>query len=429
MIDRIVIINDLAQPMGGASLLALRSAEAFAARGHRVTMITGDAAPERPGAQIEYVCLGQERLLGAGPGAMARGIYNRAARDHVAGWIAANDTPGTVYHLHGWSQILSPALFDALAPVADRLIMSAHDFFLTCPNGAIFDYRAQQPCERVPMSASCLVANCDRRHRAHKLWRTARHFVLNTRLGRMEMPPQLLIHAKMAPLLARSGLAEEDMAVLPNPVTPWTEGRIAAETNRDALFVGRIEGTKGVEMAAEACRRAGIRLVAVGGGAMLDTLRALYPEMVFTGRVDPSDIAKFASTARMLVMPSLYTEPFGLTAIEAAWSGLPVVISDLAFIADDLVGAGAGVAVNPRDPAAMATVLSGLARDDERVRTMSHAAFNDTQELAMTPAGWADALLASYEALLKGGKPALQSAARQWLTNEKKEKELTCGSL
>jgi hypothetical protein len=38
----------------------------------------------------------------------------------VAAWIAQHDTPRTVYHLHGWLQILSPAVLHAAAPVRDR---------------------------------------------------------------------------------------------------------------------------------------------------------------------------------------------------------------------------------------------------------------------------------------------------------------------
>ena len=61
--------------------------------------------------------------------------------------------------------------------------------------------------------------------------------------------------------------------------------------------------------------------------AYLDGLRAEYPEMLFAGRLAPQDIGALADRARMLVMPSRHSEPFGLTAVEALWSGLPVLAS------------------------------------------------------------------------------------------------------
>lgn len=415
MIERIVVINDLSRPQGGASLLAVRSARAFAQRGYAVTMISGDAGPAEPIEGVSYILLGQERLLAAASAAaMLRGIYNDAARKLVGDWIARNDTQQTVYHIHGWSQILSPALFGALNGVRERTIMTAHDFFLTCPNGAMFDYGAAKPCNRRPMSGSCLGAGCDRRKRSHKLWRVARHAVQGRLLAQGELPPQLLIHAGMKAYFERSGLGERDMAVLPNPVVPYCRERVQAEANRDVLFVGRMEETKGIDLAAEACRRAGVRLVAVGDGALLDTLRADYPEMHFPGRLASQDIGALAEQARMLVMPSRHSEPFGLTAVEALWSGLPVLSSEHALIADSIRQAGAGLSIDPLDLDGFADAIRRLTRDDALTRRMSLAAFERTGHLALEPDAWIEALLAAYRALLAGGRTELARAAAAW---------------
>lgn len=115
-LSQIVVINDLSHPLGGASALAVASARSFAARGYRVAMLAGDEPdPALAEAGIAVTALGQARLLGRA-GALVDGLWNRAAGRMIRRWIAENDTPGTVYHLHGWSQILSPAVFAALAP-------------------------------------------------------------------------------------------------------------------------------------------------------------------------------------------------------------------------------------------------------------------------------------------------------------------------
>jgi len=405
MIDRIVVINDLARPMGGASLLAVQSARQFAERGYPVTMISGDDGPAEPLAGVDHVSAGHERLLGADLAVAAvRGLYNGAARRLVAQWIERKDTPGTVYHVHGWSQILSPALFGALAPVRSRTVMTAHDFFLTCPNGAFYDYVAAEPCARKPMSMACIAARCDRRHHVHKVWRTARQAMQTRLFAGGDVPVQLLIHAGMRSYFERSGLGDDDMVVLPNPVTAYCPSRVRAEANRDVLFVGRMEATKGVDLAAEACRRAGARLVAVGDGALLETLRAQYPEMAFVGRLSQAEIAPLAERARLLVMPSRHMEPFGLTVVEALWSGLPVLTAHHALIAEDIQRTGAGVPVDCLDAEGFAAEIAALLRDDARVRRMSLAAFEGTRHLALEPGTWIDALLAVYATLLAGGR-------------------------
>ena len=411
MIDRIVVINDLARPQGGASLLALQSALAFAARGQAVTVLSGDHGPDRAVTGIEFVSLGQERLLARGLAkAFVSGMYNRPARVMIADWIARHDTPGTIYHLHGWSQILSSSVFSALQPVRRRTVMSAHDFFLTCPNGAQFDFRAGAACTRRPLSASCVTARCDRRNYGHKLWRSARHMIQRRVLASGPLPLQLLIHRGMRGPLRMAGVPEESLALLPNPVTPYSSTRIAAERNADVLFVGRMEATKGIDLAAKACRQAGLRLVAVGDGALLEPLRAEYPEMKFVGRLASSEIAEHAAQARLLVMPSRHMEPFGLTAVEALWSGLPVIVSRQSLIADDIVQTGAGLAIDPVDEAAFTAALSTLAEDDTLLAQMSEAAFSGTTALASTPDAWIDALLSIYTATLVGAGSAFADA-------------------
>ena len=407
MIDRIVVINDLARPQGGASLLALQSARDFAARGYRVTMLSGDHGPDRGMTGIDFVSLGQDRLLARGLArAFLDGMYNRKAEAMVAGWIAEHDTPGTIYHLHGWSQILSASVFAALKPVRRRTIMTAHDFFLTCPNGAQFDYRTASVCTRKPLSMACLSARCDRRNHGHKLWRSARHVIQKRLLESGPVPLQLLIHRGMEAPLRSAGIPADRLALLPNPIIPYSAARIPAERNRDVLFVGRMEGTKGIDLAAKACRRAGLRLVAIGDGALLEPLRAEYPEMVFVGRLAPAEIAAHAAQARLLVMPSRHMEPFGLTAVEALWSGLPVLVSAQSLIADDIEQSGAGLPIDPEDEAGFAAALTRLAGDDELTARMSEAAFSATAALASTPDAWIDRLLTIYSATLVGSADA-----------------------
>lgn len=400
-LDRIVVINDLSHPMGGASALAVGSAHRLAERGYRVAMLAGDTPdPALAEAGIAASGLGQARLLGRG-GALLDGLWNRAAARMVRRWIAGNDTPRTVYHLHGWSQILSPSVFAALAPVRQRLVISAHDFFLACPNGAFTNFSTGEPCPHTALSRACLAEACDRRGQAHKLWRAARHAVQRFVYQPRSSPPVLAIHAAMRPMLARAGIPAEVIHPLPNPVVPFSAARIAAERNREVLFVGRIEATKGADLALAAARLAGVPIRLVGEGADRTRLTAEYPEAAFAGRLPPAEIGALAASARMLVMPSRYPEPYGLVAMEAALAGLPVVLPPSALLAPDLVAAGAAVAVDPRDTAAFAAVLAALGRDDAQVEAMSRAGFTQTQHLALSPEEWIDRLLAHYAVRLE----------------------------
>lgn len=413
VIDRIVIVNDISAPKGGATALALLSAYAFRARGYAVTFLTGDSGDNEAlrNAGVEIVALGQDRLL-AGPAgrAMMNGLYNRQAYALASDWIRRHDTPSTIYHLHGWAQILSPSIFHALQRVKARLVLSAHDFFLACPNGSFSFLKTGEICELVPMSVACIRAQCDRRSYSHKLWRVARQAMQRVFYDRRHSPPVLAIHESMRPFLTRAGIPDAAIESLPNPVTPWSTTRIEAEKNREILFVGRLEGTKGPDLAAAACAAAGVTLRCIGDGVLRDEIAQRYPQVLLEGRLPPERIAEHARRARLLVMPSRYPEPYGLVAAEAALSGIPVMAPQTAFLTDDLVGAGAGVAVEPRDTDAFAAAIRSIMNEDERTAAMSRAAFAMAGQIALSPDQWIDRLLVRYAGQIGDVHPQIDRA-------------------
>lgn len=399
MIDRLVVINDLAEPKGGATALALEGALACRERGLEVTYICGDHGDNATlrARGIDIVSLGSARLDAVGAvQALTKGLYNPAARRMLADWMKRHDTPRTVYHVHGWAQILSPSIFAALRPVMQRVVLHAHDFFLACPNGSFSFLRTGEICPLVPLSAGCVKANCDRRSYPHKVWRVARQEVLRRLYDFPHVPRVLAIHEAMRPFLMRAGIPDHAITALPNPVRPFSRHRIAAEDNREFLFVGRLEATKGPDLAAAAARAAGVTMRFVGDGELRETLERDYPDMVFTGRLPLAEIGGHAARARALLMPSRYPEPYGLVAAEALWSGLPVVAADTAFLTNDIRQAGAGHGVDPRDTAAFAAILRGIIDDDAATRAMSIAAFDHTGSIGLTPVAWTDRLMETY---------------------------------
>jgi glycosyltransferase involved in cell wall biosynthesis len=398
--DRIVVINDLSQPKGGASAIALLGAKLASEQGFKVTLLTGDdgAGPELARSGIDVVALGGSRLLSSGlMQAALGGLYNHSAARLVSSWIEANDTPATVYHLHGWAQILSPSIFDVLRPVSNRTVISAHDFFLVCPNGSFSIFSSGRVCELKPLSLACVVCNCDRRHYGHKLWRVARQAVQRRFFRPAESPLVLAVHDRMRPFLTRSGIPDASIITLRNPARPFTENPIDPAVGHEVLYVGRLEETKGPDLALAAVRSAGGIMRLIGDGSMRHALQSAYPEMVFMGYQPPATIAHWVAQARMLVMPSRYPEPFGLVAVEAMWSGLPIIVAHTALLAEEIVQAGAGFSCDVRDVAAIAKAVETLLRDKVLARTMGSNAARRTTSLASTPEDWIKQLIAIYQ--------------------------------
>jgi len=399
-IDRVVVINDDAAERGGAATIALMSAKLLNGRSIPVSYLagTGDFDPELKAAGIDTGVLGGRHILDGSRGSAAvRGLFDPATETRLARWISDHDTPGTLYHLHNWHKVLSPSIFRPLRRVARRLVMSAHDYFLVCPNGGYFIYPQHAACELVPAGWRCIGTNCDRRHYGHKLWRVARHL---TRRHLFELNGSgavvLAVHEKMVPLLARAGIVADSIRVLRNPVMPWSGHRVTAEHNREVFFVGRLDGDKGADILARAARLCGAPLRIVGDGPLSRSIARDNPEAQLLGWRTREEITTLMQTARIVASPTRSRETFGLVALEAVMSGIPVILSHLFAIGDELAQRELGVVCHPLDERTLAACIRELMHDDDAVHQMSCRGFSEGRSLAPTAEQWCDQLVSLY---------------------------------
>jgi hypothetical protein len=215
----------------------------------------------------------------------------------------------------------------------------------------------------------------------------------------------LVVHDGMVPHLTRAGVPRQRLRVLRNPVLPWRSSRVQAEGNRDVFYVGRVEEDKGVDLLARAARRAGARLRIIGTGSLETAVRRENPEAELLGWRSHDQLAQLAGEARIVVMPTRWRETFGLVAMEALLSGIPVIASRFSLISEEIVRHGFGLSCDPYDEAALADAITMLDRDDNQVREISCRAFAGARMLAPTPEQWCDDLLRIHESKLR----ALQS--------------------
>jgi len=103
-----------------------------------------------------------------------------------------------------------------------------------------------------------------------------------------------------------------------------------------ALLASRLVPEKGIGVAVQACRLAGIPLVVAGEGperarleaeATADGVGGAAPPVTFAGRVGPDTLATLRGQAAVALVPSLSAETFGLAAAEAMAAGVPVAAS------------------------------------------------------------------------------------------------------
>ncbi|MCJ7602523.1 MAG: glycosyltransferase [Desulfobulbaceae bacterium] len=147
------------------------------------------------------------------------------------------------------------------------------------------------------------------------------------------------------------------------------------------LFVGVLRYYKGLHTLLEAARGFPGRIVIVGKGPMEETLRSQVAEtgldnVVFCGVLSDEDKMALMSLCRAVVFPShLRTEAFGVTLLEGAMAGRPLISTELgtgtSFV--NLHGS-TGIVVPPQDSAALRRAMTQLTQDDALCLEMGKAA-------------------------------------------------------
>ena len=401
--ERVVLFHDFSEALGGASYLVQVLISQLRDRNVPVTFIAGDSGMNFGRGDVDFIALrGKPLLERSAAGALTQGFYNHRAYHAVKDWIGRHDTAGTVYHVHGWSKILTPGIFAALNRVSGRLLLHGHDYFNGCPNGAFFNYALEMDCALEPLGKACLRSQCDKTSYAQKLWRSGREGLRRALLkGGVNASRLLMIHPGQTDNFLRAQWPQEKLFPLRNPVSPLTSERVRVEDNRGVIFIGRISAEKGADLAALAAARAGLPITFVGDGGEIESVRRLNADAVFLGRLDRSGVAKALARARIAVMPSRWSEPFGLVALEAIGSGVPVIVSDRALVAGEIEHAGLGIALDTANVEDFAIALQDLHDDRDRILGMSRAGHERYLELCNTEAAWVEKILGHYVDVLR----------------------------
>jgi glycosyltransferase involved in cell wall biosynthesis len=223
-----------------------------------------------------------------------------------------------------------------------------------------------------------------------------------------------------AEYLEKFGVDRERILLAPNAVdTELFSGcgkaalrnaaRLRAELtlpDRYFLYVGRLVQSKGVLDLLDAYRsipaelRSQVGLVLAGDGPLRSELEARAREISpgcvsFSGFVHREDLATYYSLAECLVLPTL-SDTWGLVVNEAMACGLPVICTEVAGCAADLVQ-NSGILVPPGDPKQLSEAMQTMASDRVSRDAMSCVAANLIQFYSpeVCAAGLAQASLAS----------------------------------
>jgi glycosyltransferase involved in cell wall biosynthesis len=329
-------------------------------------------------------------LLARSSGELSRG---RAARGLLRGGLdpgevhrAVRAHGARVVHAHNLQPAFGWRALAAARAAGARVVLHLHQYRLVCAIGVCFTQGEE--CTRCHGRNTLpgVRLNC-RGSRSESAAYAASLALWQQRMveqADVVVVPSVFARERLRELGAP--LPWERVHVLAPPVRaldapPLPAAGVASELPSYAIVVSRLAPEKGVDIAIDACRAAGITLVVAGDGPERAALEARAAgargvagaTVRFAGRVDDLELAELRARASIALVPSRSAETFGLAAAEAMAAGLPVVASRVGAL-EELLDDDA--LVPPGDAVALAGVIERLAGDSaaaERGRERARA--------------------------------------------------------
>jgi glycosyltransferase involved in cell wall biosynthesis len=359
---KIALVNTLYAPyqVGGAERAVQILAEGLSQRGHSVCVITLGEADLDCCSVINGVTVYRLPLenwywpYSGSPGNAAERAawhmrdFHNAAMSARVGSVLDQERPDILHtnSLAGFSVGIWSQATQRRVPIVHTL----HDYYLMCPPSAM--YRNAANCERICPRCLPFAAYRRRASRAVQAVVGVSRYILDRHI--------------------HGGFFKDSRTakVIFNSI-PFAQGK-APKSRKGLLafgFIGRICVEKGVRWLLEVFTEnahPGGTLVVAGKGerGFVESLKAKFSSRSVTwiGHVDP---AVFYAQVDVVVIPSLWNEPFGRTAIESLAHGIPVIASNRGGLPEIIEDGVTGMIIDPHEPGSLARAMSRFSAEPE----------------------------------------------------------------
>jgi glycosyltransferase involved in cell wall biosynthesis len=303
-------------------------------------------------------------------------LYAPDARAALARLL--DEHPVDLVHLHSYFKRLTPAILPELRRRGLPVVQTLHEYRAVCPVSTLFrDGRVCTDCTGGAY-ANVIRHRCAGGSLARSAWNYA-EMRLSDWLGhKRDIARYVTVSDYQRDMLIAMGMEANKLVTVHHPVT-LPPAPLDARAGEHVLFFGRLETAKGADLLVEiAAGLADARLVIAGDGSRrAEIARAVdargLTNVSFAGMLRGAPLGDAIARASCVIVPSLWPEAFGLTAVEALAHGTPVVASAIGGMLDTVRDGVDGYLVPPGDVAAMVERVQRLVADPARARAMGLA--------------------------------------------------------
>jgi len=375
---RILMLAQTYSPVvGGEERLVEDLSVQLARRGHEVTVATlrqplGDP-PQRDGVRVELLDSAVHSLPGISVLEERRYAAPLPDPRTTAGLRRVlRETQPDVVHAHNWLvNSFLPLARGAEAP----LVLSLHDYGILCPTKRLF-YKGGVCSGPAPLK-------CMRHAFAYYGAAKGAMIATGTRLSDPWVRRRVDMFLSVSSAVERLCEVEPDVAhrIVPNFVGELPQAPADADEQlaflpdgHFVLYFGDVAEDKGAAnlLAAYGSLADPPPLVLIGRRSIegLDEV----PGVIAPGPWPHALAIEALRRSLFTVVPSIWAEPFGIVALEAAVAGKPIVASDIGGLRDIVADGETGLMAPAGDRAGLAAALARMIADAEMRARMGEAA-------------------------------------------------------
>lgn len=330
---KILFINKFLQPRGGTETYIFKLGTYLTSQGYQVQYFGMDDSERCVENRVQSYTSPMD-FHHAGIAAKFRysikTIYSAEARRKIR--LVLDDFAPDVCHLNNFNYQLTPAVILEIdrwrreTGKKCRIVYTAHDYQLLCPDHLLYNEKTGQTCEKCLNGrfGSCIRGRCIHGSALKSVVGSIEATVWNKLFPVYKKIDAIICcSAFMKEKLDGNPILKEKTVILRN-FAPFTSGK-AAEKEDYALYFGRFSTEKGVDLLLDACRRMSERrFIFAGSGPLEEELRDI-PNVENRGFLTGKPLQDLIARAQFTVCPSLWYENCPFSVMESQLLGTAVI--------------------------------------------------------------------------------------------------------
>ena len=277
-----------------------------------------------------------------------------------------------VVHFHSIYPMVSFAPLWACRKLGIKTVVTLHNLRFICAEGAY--YRNGNTCNLCikGMGVPSLFFRC-----VQGSWlKTLLFFLANTFFVRFKFGLRWADHfVAVSPFIKaqylRLGIPDSKISILPIAVPPFHGAAPASFDRKTIVFAGRLSVEKGLAVFLELCRHfPEYQFIAIGPLLSDLPLSSLSNLELLGTRSHEETLHIIHTRASLVIIPSICSESYNLTAHEALALGIPILTSRFGNLPDLVHASQAGVSVTIFDLTTVAAAIVAIHSDEESYQKM-----------------------------------------------------------